>query len=245
MAKLKVPSALHLARLWRPDEVAVKKALIALTNSAPPFSYAQLMGMLRSMLAVKSDLGEMEYLISTRVRLGLARKSYLEIAPLLEQYFGNLNPTFVHEVSPRTYPLSRSLRVPFEPPMIYGARGKVHLPLFVFWRNNPLTGDQAALLASMIRELVSQDPDLDLASTSILDFSIPKGAAERALRETSLFEVPAISNSRRDEMLAIFAAGYELARNELQGRAASETEITKRAPSSDGDTDQQDLFPEW
>jgi len=240
MAKLKVPSVVHLARNWRPNEVGVKDALIALANSSPPFSYSPLLGMLRSMISVKSDLAEMELLINRGVQFELARKSYLEIAPLLSSHFSALNTTFVQEVSARAYPLSRHLRVPFEPPMIFGAAGKVHLPIFIFWRKNPLTGDQLALLASLVRELIAQDPDLDVASTAILDFSIPKGAKERSLQEVPLSEIPELSVSRRDEMLAIFAAGYELARDELEGRVADSS--IHKSPPSVTDDDQPDLF---
>ena len=244
MAKLKVPSALHLARLWRPDEVAVKNALIALTKSSPPFSYAQLLGMVRSMLTIKSDLSEMEHLISLGVKSELARKCYLEIAPLLASHFAAQNPSFVHEVSPRVYPLSRKLRVPFEPPMIFGAHGKVHLPIFIFWRTNPLTEDQRGLLASMIRELISQDPDLDLASTSVLDFSVQKGAGERGLLQTPLADIPVISNERRDEMLSVFVAGYELAQKELEGqRAGADATATPLSPGREAD--QRDFFNDF
>jgi hypothetical protein len=241
MAKLKVPSVIHLARNWRPSEVGVKDALIALANSSPPFSYSPLLGMLRSMITVKSDLAEMELLINRGVRFELARKSYLEIAPLLSSHFSALSTTFVQEVSARAYPLSRHLRVPFEPPMIFGAGGKVHLPIFIFWRKNPLKGDQLALLASLVRELIAQDPDLDLASTTILDFSIPKGAEERSLREIPFCDIPELSVSRRDEMLAIFAAGYELARHELEGRLG-DSGNQKSPPSEADNDDQHDLF---
>jgi hypothetical protein len=241
MAKLKVPSVIHLARNWRSDEVGVKDALITLANGSPPFSYSQLLGMLRSMISVKSSLAEMDLLINRGVRHELARKSYLEIVPLLSSHFSALNTTFVQEVSARAYPLSRHLRVPFEPPMIFGANGKVHLPIFIFWRKNPLTDDQLGLLASLVRELIAQDPDLDLTSTTILDFSVPKGEKERSLREVPLSDIPELSVSRRDEMLAIFAAGYELARDELEGRLGDSSN-QRNAPSVSDDDGQHDLF---
>jgi hypothetical protein len=195
------------------------------------------------MFSVKSDLGEMELLINRGVRSEIARKSYLEIAPLLAGHFAELNPTFVQEVSTRVYPLSRHLRVPFDPPMVFGAAGKVQLPIFIFWRNNPLTSEQLALMASLIRELIAQDPDLDLASTSVLDFSIPKGSDKRILRELPLSAIPELSVARRDEMLAIFAAGYQLALEELDGRmseSVNENSAPRPTPADDGD--QRDLF---
>lgn len=240
MARLKVPSVPHLARLWKPDEVAIKDALIRLTKSAPPFSYAQLLGMVRSMLALKSDLREMELLIQRGVRGELAQKCYLEIAPLLSDHFAKIAPSFVHEVSVRVYPLNRHLRVPFEPPMVFGFNGKTYLPLFIFWRTNPLTPDQLSLMASMVRELIAQDPDLDLATTSILDFSAPKGVPERVFRQLALNDIPSISSAKRDEMLSVFAAGFELARKELAGQSEGRN-AGQDAPSK-SDDDQPDLF---
>jgi len=241
MAKLKVPSALHLSRLWRSDELAVKKALLDLMHSAPPFSYRQLLTMTRSMLAVKSDLHEMEQLIEGGVKSALARKCYLEIAPLLADYFELLDPSFVHEITPKVYALNRDLRVPFDPPMIYGARGRVHLPIFVFWRKNPLSEDQQVLLATMVHELISQDPDLDLASTSILDFSVQKGGGQRTLIQMPLADIPTISKARRDEMLAVFVAGYELAKKELAERAEA-AGAGRSLPPAEVESDQRDLF---
>jgi hypothetical protein len=89
MARLKVPSALHTARLWRPTAEGVQKELIKLADSSPPFSYTQLLNMTRSVLMFKSNLGEMESLIRISVRSELAQRSYLEIAPLLSRTFLN------------------------------------------------------------------------------------------------------------------------------------------------------------
>ncbi len=238
MARLKLPSVLHVARIWRPTAEGVSTQLIALSKSSPPFSYNPLLKMVRSMLATKTSLAEMEVLIRHGVKLELAQKSYLEIAPLLAKYFSEINPIFVHEVSTRSYALSRELRVPFDPPMVYGRGRGTHLPIFIFWKNNPLTEAQKGLLASMIHEMVAQDPDLDLASTSVVDFSAPRGAGERTLAETPLDDLPSISRSDRDEMLSVLVAGYKLALERLQvGARASEEEKVHR-----GDAGQADLF---
>jgi hypothetical protein len=238
MATLKVPSALHLARLWRPDANATKKALLGLFHSSPPFSYAQLLNMLRSMLAFKTELNEMEGLVTRGIKSAIARKSYIEIVPLLRECFLPLNPTFVQEATPRQYPLNRELRIPFNPPMIYGAEGRVHLPVFIFWRTNPLSLEQLCLFGSLLREFIAQDPDLDIASVCILDFSVAKGEPERTLRRTPLLDIPSISRSRRDEMLSIFAEGFSLARSDLsERRAATNPPATLERPDSSSHLD--------
>lgn len=59
----------------------------------------------------------------------------------------------------------------------------------------------------MVQELVDQGPDLDLASTWILDFSVPQGFEERRLRRTLIGDLPTISISQRNAVLAVFADG--------------------------------------
>jgi hypothetical protein len=123
--------------------------------------------------------------------------------------------------------------------MVFGCDGKTCLPVFVFWKSNPLTDAQQGLLASMLCAMIEQDPDLDVASTSILDFSMPRGTTQRCLREIALSDLPQISVQDRDEMLSIFAAGFEMATVQLDSRGAKNERARNRQSFDD---DHPDLF---
>jgi hypothetical protein len=130
--------------------------------------------------------------------------------------------------------------VPFDPPLIYGLEGRIRFPWFSFWRTNPLTGVKLSLFASVVNEVLLQDPDLEDAEFTILDFSVPKSTRSRELRLIDAKDIPQISETAKTEMLTVFAEGYFLAEAALSGTTAEEG-TTKRDSERRAD-DQPDLF---
>ena len=130
--------------------------------------------------------------------------------------------------------------VPFDPPLIYGERGRLHFPWFSFWRSNPLAGERLSLFVSVVEDVLLQDPDLEEAHFVILDFSAPKLNQPRDLRVIDAHDIPRVSEATKVEMLSVFAEGYFLAQAELSSTAAAQgAEKPARKP---GPLDQPDLF---
>ena len=239
MAALKVPSLQHLARNWRSDPDGVRRALVALATNSPTFSYNALHGATRDLLVFGLPVEQVAEGIRRKVKRKDVRENLLGVLPLIDQHFRDESPDFVQSVARRYYPVARDLLVPFEPPLVYGVGGRLQFPWFSFWRRNPLVGEGLALFVTLVKEVLSQDPDLDSARFQVLDFSAPKGSPTRDLRVIDADDVPRISDDRKVEMLAVFAEGYRLAREELAGRGRPDDGDRPAAPD---DPDQPRLF---
>ncbi|WP_062357456.1 hypothetical protein [Pseudoxanthomonas mexicana] len=223
MAKqLKVPSLQHMARIWRPDAEAIKKVLIRLATHGPSFSYAPLFKIVHEMLVFKTPY-EVSLEAVQRIAREDVRKNFLGIMPLINDYFSQVRPAYVHEVTPRLYSLSRDIQVPFAPPLMYGVGGEVIFPWLSFWKSNPLNGEALSLFVTIVEELILQDSDLEDAHFKILDFSAEEVPGPRKLRVIPASEIPRVSSEKKAEMLLVFADGFRLARDHLQGVADSDT----------------------
>ncbi len=240
MAKLKVPSLQHLARNWRDDPKKVKRALINVAMNAPNFTYDPLFSAVADMLVFKQPYEEIVEGIRRNVKRPAVRDNFLEVLPLLRDHFLHISPTFVQGVARRFYPVGRDLMVPFEPPIIYGLDGRMHLPWLSFWRRNPLEGECLSLFMTVIDEVLAQDPELETAIFTVLDFSMPGRGLSRELTKTDSSEIPRLTQSRKLEMLEIFAEGFALAQQELSKEGeARESEQASEEPESG---DQAGLF---
>ena len=236
MAKqLKVPSLQHMARIWRPDPEAIKKVLIRLATHGPTFSYAPLFKIVHEMLVFNTPY-EVSLEAVKRIPREDVRKNFLGIMPLINDYFSQVRPAYVHEVTPRLYSLSRDIQIPFAPPLMYGAGGEVIFPWLSFWKSNPLDGEALSLFVTIVEELILQDSDLEDARFKILDFSAEEVPGPRKLRVIPASEIPRVSSERKAEMLLVFADGFRLARDHLQGVADSDA-------ASDSDSVHPDLMP--
>lgn len=223
MAKqLKVPSLQHMARIWRPDAEAIKKVLVRLATHGPTFSYAPLFKIVHEMLVFKTPY-EVSLEAVRRISREDVRKNFLGIMPLINDYFSQVRPAYVHEVTPRLYSLSRDIQIPFAPPLMYGVGGEVIFPWLSFWKSNPLEGEALSLFVTIVEELILQDSDLEDAHFRILDFSAEEVRGPRRLRVIPASEIPRVSLERKAEMLLVFADGFRLARNHLQGFADGDT----------------------
>lgn len=237
MAKLKVPSAQHLARNWQDTPAKVQKGLIDLVRNPPTFSYQALFGFVRDMLVLGVSREQIEVAIRTRVKRENVQGYYLELLPLIADHFSDESPKYVMSVDRRYYAAGRGLMVPFDPPIIYGGVGGAIFPWFSFWKSNPLSGDRLALFVTMVRDVLAEDPDLEAADFQILDFSAPQGSRERELKIIHASDVPSLSEARKAEMLEIFAEGYFAAEQELRSTPVEDVETD--VPS---DPDQPGLF---
>lgn len=214
MAKLKVPSLQHLARMWRPDPSDIKRHLVGLTQHGPTFSYEPIYTLVRDMLVYKVPYDQTVECVRRAAKREDVRKNYLSLLPLIRSHFSSVSPSFVQAVATRFYPVGRELMVRFSPPLIYGVDGSIHFPWFSFWKSNPLEGERLSLFVTIVEEILLQDSDLDEAVFQILDFSAPKGEAVRELTVIDTSKVPRLSASRKAEMLSIFAEGFRLASSE-------------------------------
>lgn len=244
MAVLKIPSLQHLSRHWRPEAQGVKRSLVSLALNSPTFNYNALFGAIRDMLVFGQPYDEIVKGIESIKRADL-RENLLSVLPLIRDYFDGVVPTYVQSVSRRFYAVGRDLLVPFDPPLIYGVDGRLHFPWFSFWRSNPLAGESLSLFVTIVEEMLLQDPDLETAKFTILDFSAPKTKAKepkqpRKLTIIDANDIPRVSDERKAKMLAIFAEGFKLAVIELAGSAPLPRD--DKRPDADDRDDQPGLF---
>lgn len=215
MAKLKVPSLQHLARIWRNDPEAIKKVLVRLATHGPTFSYAQLFKIVQGMLVFGTPYEDALESVR-RIKRDDVRENFLELMPLIEAHFSKDSSAFVHEVSPRLYSISRDIQIPFAPPLVYGTREGVVFPWLSFWRINPLRDEALSLFVTIVDELILQDSDLEDADFQILDFSAPGPRFPREFNLIAARDIPRIADHRKKEMLGIFAEGYRMAKAHLE-----------------------------
>jgi hypothetical protein len=239
VSKIKIPSIQHAAGIWFPEPQKIAKRLLALANSAPPFSYENLYKLTHDLLSRSAPYEQIE-LAAQRMKHPLARGNYLEILPLLKVFENRSAIEFVNEITPRNYPIGRDLRVLVNPPLIYFERGQSFLPWFIFWKTNRFDEARLRLFVTMIREVFAQDPDIDDASLSLVICSEPVPKEGRALQVMDTSSIVSLSESERNEMLAIFAKGYAMAVSALaEGRSTGKELSDDDRDSSD---DQPDLF---
>ena len=238
MKRLNVPSVQHLPRNWHPEHELVTKSLIKLAEYPPWVSYNPLYGAMRDLLVLKTPY---ESLVAgfNQIKNEKRRKPLLEILPLIRDHFDGISPDFFQMVQKRYYPVGRNLKVPFEPPMVYGVGGQLYFPWCIFWRNNPysknnaLAEERLSLFVTLVDEIILQDPDLDEARFEILDFSSPSPKLSRTLEVIDGREIPRLSEKRKKDMLEIFAEGYFRAKDQLANKKDSEARSDNSPPQPD------------
>ena len=100
--------------------------------------------------------------------------------------------------------------------------------------------ERLSLFATIVDDVLFQDPDLENAEFKILDFSAPAPGKKRGLKIINAQGVPRLSSERKAEMLSTFAEGYFLAEAELAATASANKE--RERPGTDAPSQQQDLF---
>lgn len=245
MARLKVPSLQHLARNWRDRPARICRELVALVDNPPWFNYNPLFAAIIDLLVLRQPYDQVAEGIRRGVKRAEVRDNLLEVLPLLRDHFADLHPDFVQAIDPRSYPLGRGLSVAFAPPLVYGVGGKLYFPWFSFWRQNPLADVRLQLFVTLVREMLSQDADLEDAEFLILDFSVRPADPNEVHRETprhlvvtNAADIPSLDDDTRTRMLTTFVEGYVMAVEELASRSVPEP------PSEPKDDRQGDFFDE-
>jgi hypothetical protein len=214
MKKLRIPSLQHAARNASLSVESISQALIALAKNSPPFSYAAMISAVRDLLVLGVPYAQVEAGIRT-IKWDWLRENFLEILPMLHNHFKDVRPDYVNTIARRYYPAGRGLLIPFEPPMLYCADGQKVLPWFVFWKNNPVVSLRLSFFATIVRDIMDQDPELDDAELQILEFSCITGSDARAFVIRREGEIPRLDDATKTEMLSTFAEGYLLAQATL------------------------------
>ena len=241
MPQLRVPSLQHLARNILPTAEQIEKKLIAVALNPPYFNYNILYGLAYDALAYGQPLDEIERGIRRRVANEEVRNIYLSISPLLHGHLSVIKPDFVNAVSRRHFNAGRDLLIPFDPPMIYGVGGQLHLPWFSFWRNDPLRDQKLSLFVTLMDEVLQEDPDLEFAKISILDFSAPIKGGDRVLNVIDANTVPRLLDGEKRELLERFAEAFITARFKLASMASRPAPRLDDHPE-DRDAPHPDLF---
>jgi hypothetical protein len=212
MNKPSVPSAQHLARVWQPTVEQTVATLIGLVDNPPFFSYARLYTLILELVVLRTPLSQLNAAIWRSVKQEVVRNNFVDLLSLIHAEFAHRDIEFAQRVSGRMYPVSRELAIPFVPPLVYGAKGELVFPWFSLWRLNPLQGERLSLFVTLVNEMLMQDPDLENAHFEIWDLSAPRPGALRQLRITNARDIPLVAESRKVEMLSVFAEGFRLAR---------------------------------
>lgn len=237
MKKLNVPSLQHLSRNWCDTPEKVSRKLIGLAKHPPTFSYTILYDLVRDLVVLHQPLADVMEGVRRKVNRKDVRDNFLEILPLIGGYFEEADPTFVQTVNGRMYPLARDLMIPFTPPLIYGVNGRLVFPWFSFWKTNPLANECLSLFVTVVEEILKQDADLDNALFQILDFSAPEKSGPRRLEVFDTRDIPRLSESRKNEMLAVFAEGYLLAKETLMAEPVKAGKRSANQPQDDRQID--------
>jgi len=240
MPKLSTPSIQHLSRQIEETSELIERNLLRLALNPPIFNYNPMYGLTHDVLAYKQPLADLEKGIRDQVKIAKVRDNFLSLAPHIHKYFAPLRPDFVSTVSRRFYNAGRSILIPFNPPLIYGIDGVIHLPWLSFWRNDPLSGERLSLFITLIDEILGQDPDLENAVVTILDFSAPETGEDRVLRLIKGRDIPRLESDKKNELLERFVEAFLTAKFKL----ANLPEQPKSGPPEKGitDDDQPDLF---
>ncbi|MES9973644.1 hypothetical protein [Candidatus Thiodiazotropha sp. LNASS1] len=216
MAKLRVPSIQHLARNWYDSPKKIEDEFVKLVMNPPSFNYNALNDVARDSLLFKVPEEQIAKGIREKEKRKRVQKILLEVVPLLHGYFSNIQYDFVNDVTPSFYPIGRDLRIPFKSVFIYGIGGQIYLPWFMFWKQNPLDEKQLSLFVTLVREMLRQDPELDTAKFEILDFSANNSNGCRQLKVIDTADIQTFNSNETNEMLAIFAEGFERAEDRLK-----------------------------
>lgn len=236
MAKLKVPTLQHLARMWRPKPQIIAKGLVRLAQNPPTFNYNPLFGATKDLLQLDVPYDQVEQGIRN-IKRDDTRENFLSVLPLIDKHFKDVSPDFYQTIERRFYPVGRGLMVPFEPPMIYGVGGQLYFPWLSFWKSNPLSDERLRLFVTLVEEMLLQDPDLETAKFEILDFSSADSKSARELTIIDARDVLRLDETTKNEMLETFAEGFIQAQEELARKPKAKTSERDK-PDNSPDPDQ-------
>lgn len=239
---LKIHAPQNIARLYRSTSEEVKKAILKLYYSRPPFSYEQLYEGVWQSLRLKEPLSEFERIVSAW-EPSIRRDSYLRALQPTRIFFENFDRRYEVEVLPRPYSIGRGLQAPFAPRMLCGTGRGAVVPLLLFWKENQLNEEQTALFHSMVMDAFSADPDLDTAALMLVDTSRKSLDGHGNPKVLVGDEIPLVSLERMRSMLDVFVGGYLMAQEELKHHGlAKRVERRREDNAYQSQDDQLGLF---
>ena len=240
MAKKLTPPAVHnMVRSAFDSPEEVSRALVKSYLSHPPFSYRLLGEIIRSALkGHKLSKATLDSAVLAHQKNPDYQKIFLEITPLIFEHFSSISPKFILDIEPRKYKINH-IEIPFKPPFAFGVGDEIIIPWFIFWKKNPLTEKQLSLLATIISDLMSQDPDYRDAKIQIYDFGVGEDGEARTLEITGLATIKKLSPQQLEDALLNFLNGYEMAEASIKKMA-----VTKESSKGKLNADQIGLFDE-
>jgi hypothetical protein len=240
MAKLKVPSAQHLARNWKSEPSQICSDLVKLVRYPPRISYSPLFPLIGDILQFGTPKDDIERGIRMKAYREDIQENYLEILSLIYKKLDISYIQHTYLVQERYYPIGRGLKIPFRPPIMHTSNDNLYLPWFSFWKSNPLADRQLALFVSIVRDVMANDPDFEDAGFQILDFSAPIKGGPRKLAFIETESIPSLSADEMREMLDVFAEGFLMAEDAL---AKGSRENQRQEPSETAsDSRQTSIF---
>lgn len=231
MKQPKLLSLQHMARIWKPTPDAVKREILRLLDSTPPFTYEPLYKLLLQQARFGDSIQQLMRCLDKREKRPKVLEDFRAILSLVGGRLDACRPRYAHEVSEQHYNAGRDLFIPFRPPMVLGYPEKSVLPWLIFWKDRSLNQRQLSLFVTLVREQMDQNPDLENCDLEIWDCGRPDKQSPRDLTIMRAGEISLLPSADVRTMLDIFAEGFLLAVAEAQERAASQPSQEKRPQS--------------
>ena len=175
--KLKnAPSLQHLVRMIRPTAAEIAREIVA------PKPTIRVFDANRYVRAVFSGMSPEQAMANAANDSNPhARKTALEVIPLIAQYLKENDVRWFRPISPILHQVSPSVRIPIKPLGIARVGDKIVVLWPQLWKTISLTPDQYNLFASYMKYgVLEKFPDYD--DFHWLEMSVPKGQKHRELR---------------------------------------------------------------
>lgn len=211
MKHIKTPSSiLQVARLYRPSVDGVKREVLNLVKASPTFSYQDLQQMIFDLLRGFASYEQVEKSIQS-IGYDLKRNSYARAIDPAWHYLKTLQRNYTLSIDPRSYAISREIRVPCIPPMVCGTPDGQIIPWLMLWKTNVLREEQMALFVSMALEVMEQDSELEDARLLVIDTSDASVGQDGMPKVIDCSGLGRLGHEQLSKMLNTFVHGFKLA----------------------------------
>ncbi len=224
--------------MCHPNSELVEKDLLRIAKSKPTFNYERVERALRDLLQFGQPIEEIVMSLELADKRDFVKTLYIEIVTILNAHFKEHLVDQVISLDKFYYPISPKIRIPVKLPFILIVDNKPIIPLFIFWKRNPLKDKQVSLFITIVKDVLAQYPDLSDAETILFDCSADKGENERTLKVIDTSEVALLDKEELEKMLTIFIEGFEKAQSSI---SKSNTTLNDQNETYI-DPNQRDLF---
>lgn len=212
--KINIPSLLNFVRHTSDDSDEVCKSLVKLVRYKPNVSYAHMNKFVYDLFSGVS----LETVLKAVERYSdKQRDQYIDALKKVHEYLTRQRVERCYKVPGVSWSAARDLQIPFHPAVMFWDGECLVLPVFVFWKINPMRRDREklGLLASIIFELKATYPDFEHARVELVDLSAPKKNAPREVMVTNLADVIPLEPDHLAARLSAFVEGRDLAHAEI------------------------------